>query len=414
MKLNRVVVTGLATVTPLGNDLASSWQNLLAGKSGIGPITRFDTSEFITTIAGEIRDLDETPLIDAKASRRMDRFTRYAVYAALSAVKDAGLTIAPADEPEVVVIIGVGLGGLETIEICHKKMLETGPRRLTPFFIPVLIANMAAGQVSIYTKAKGINLCTTSACASGMHAVATAYTELKLGRAKAMICGGAESTITPLAVAGFNALKALSTRNDDPTRASRPFDRDRDGFVMGEGSGILILETLEQAKARGARIYAEVVGCGSSGDAYHMTAPPEHGEGMALAMKAALREAGLPPTEIDHVNAHGTSTALNDLCETRALKTVFGDHARKLAITANKSMTGHLLGAAGGVENVFAVKTIYEGIIPPTINLDNPGPECDLDYTPNQARKKDVTYALSNSFGFGGTNCCVLFKKFEE
>jgi 3-oxoacyl-[acyl-carrier-protein] synthase II len=309
--------------------------------------------------------------------------------------------------------VGCGLGGLEDLELFHSKLLEQGPGRVSPFFIPMIIANMAAGQVSIETGARGPNVCTTTACASGTHGIGYAYTEIKLGRCQTMICGGAESTITPLGVAGFNALKALSVRNDEPERASRPFDRERDGFVMGEGCGLLLLESLEHAKARGAKIYAEVVGFGASGDAYHMTAPPEDGSGMALAMNRALREAGVPPTEVDHINAHATSTALNDACETRAIKTVFGAHAYKMPITSSKSMIGHTLGAAGGLESVISVKTIQDGVIPPTINLETPDPACDLDYCPGVARKADVTSVLCNSFGFGGANACVVFKKFE-
>lgn len=413
MSLHRVVVTGMAAVTPIGNDLETSWSNLLAGVSGVGPITRFDAQEYTTRFAAEVKQYDDSAVLDAKSAKRMELFTRYAAFCSVRALQDSGLTITPELAPDVGAIIGVGLGGLSTIEESHEKLRQAGPKRISPFFIPVVIGNMAAGQASIFTGAKGPNYCTTSACASGLHAIAAAYTDLKLGRAKAMICGGAESTITPLAVAGFNALKALSTRNDDPQRASRPFDKDRDGFVMGEGSGILILETLDHARSRGARILAEVVGIGASGDAFHMTAPPEDGEGMALAMRSALREAGLAPEAIDHINAHATSTYLNDLCETRALKTIFGPHAHKLVITANKSMIGHLLGAAGGVESVFTIKTLLEGIIPPTINSTTPDPECDLDYTPNAPRKLAVQYGMCNSFGFGGTNCSVIYKRFD-
>ena len=411
--MNRVVVTGLAAITPLGNDLASSWEALLAGKSGIGPLTKFDCSSYETRIAGEVKNFDPTPFIPAKQVKRMETFVQYSVACAKMLLADAVWEVPAEEATETGVIIGVGLGGLDTIEEMHKKLLEKGPSRTSPFFIPIIIANMAAGQVSIETGARGPNVCTTTACASGTHGIGYAYTEIKLGRCQAMICGGAESTITPLGVAGFNALKALSVRNDDPERASRPFDRDRDGFVMGEGCGLLLLESLEHAKARGAKIYAEVVGFGASGDAYHMTAPPEDGSGMALAMSRALREAGVPPTEVDHINAHGTSTALNDACETKAIKSVFGDQAYKLSITGNKSMTGHLLGAAGGVESVFSVLTLREGKIPRTLNLENPDPECDLDYVPEGTRSQQVNYTLCNSFGFGGTNACLLFKRFE-
>ncbi|MFZ5428279.1 MAG: beta-ketoacyl-ACP synthase II [Thermodesulfobacteriota bacterium] len=413
MKLNRVVVTGMAAITPIGNDLAASWQNLLAGVSGAGPITRFDTTGYDTTFACEVKDFDPAKHIPPKQARRMDHFTQYAVAAALMAVKDAGLEITPELAPEVGVLIGCGLGGLNTIEEQHKKLLAGGPSKVSPFFIPVLIANMAAGQAAIFTGAKGPNVCTTTACASGAHGVGYAYTDIMLGRAKAMICGGAESTIAGMGVSGFNALKALSTRNDEPQKASRPFDKDRTGFVMGEGAGLLVLEELEFAKARGARILAEVVGFGASGDAFHMTAPPDNGEGAALAMKAALREAGLKPEEIDSVNAHGTSTQLNDACETKAIKSVFGDHAYKLSVTANKSMIGHCLGAAGAIESVFSVMSILEGIIPPTINYETPDPDCDLDYTPGQPKKREVRAVMNNSFGFGGTNACLVFKKFE-
>ena len=344
----------------------------------------------------------------------MERFSKFAVAATLMALEDADWTIPDSEKDRVGVIIGCGLGGLEGIESTHKTLLERGPSRVSPFFIPTIIANMASGQVSIFTGATGPNVCTTSACASGMHGVGYAYSEIKLDRADAMICGGTESTITPLAVAGFNALKALSTRNDDPAGASRPFDKNRDGFILGEGCGILVMESLEHALARGADILCEVAGFGASSDAYHMTAPPEDGSGMALAMQAAIREAEVAPEEIDHINAHGTSTALNDLCETRAVKAVFGDHAKNIPISANKSMIGHCLGAAGGIESVFSVKTLCEGLIPPTINHETPDPDCDLDYTPNTAVKRDIRNVLSNSFGFGGTNACMLYKAFEE
>ncbi|GFK95621.1 3-oxoacyl-[acyl-carrier-protein] synthase 2 [Fundidesulfovibrio magnetotacticus] len=413
MKLHRVVVTGMAAVTPLGNDLATSWTNLLGGVSGAGPITRFDPTGFDTTFACEVKGFDPSPFIPAKQAKRLDLFAQYAVAASLMAIKDADLAITPELAPHVGTIIGCGMGGLSTIEEQHKKLLAGGPSRVSPFFIPVLIANMAAGQAAIFTGAKGPNVCTTTACASGAHGVGYAYTDIMLGRSKAMICGGVESTIAVLAVSGFNALKALSTRNDDPKRASRPFDKERTGFVIGEGAGILVLEELEFAKARGARILAEVVGFGASGDAFHMTAPPESGEGMALAMGAALRESGLKPEEIDCVNAHGTSTQLNDACETKAVKTVFGSHAHKLSVTANKSMIGHCLGAAGAIESVFSIKSIMEQVVPPTINYTTPDPDCDLDYTPGEPRKREVRAVMNNSFGFGGTNASVVFKRFE-
>ncbi len=410
----RVVVTGLAAITPIGNDLAASWDNLLAGKSGVAPITRFDAEGFDTRFAAEIKDFDPAAFLPAKQAKRMDRFTQYAVVCGLMALEDAGWKIPEEEAGRVGVIVGCGLGGLDTLEHYHQVLMERGPGRISPFFIPTMIANMAGGQISIFTGAKGPNLATTSACASGMHGVGYAFSEIKLGRADAMICGGVESTITPLAVAGFNALKALSTRNDDYAHASRPFDKDRDGFVIGEGCGLLLLESLEHARARGAKIYAEVAGFGASADAFHMTAPPEDGNGMALAMRAALRDADMKPEELEHINAHGTSTYLNDACETRAIKDVFGEHAGNIPITANKSMIGHCLGAAGGIESVFSVKTISEGVIPPTINYQTPDPGCDLDYCPNAARKQAVTNVLSNSFGFGGTNACMLYKAFEE
>jgi len=411
--MKRVVVTSVAAITPIGNDVETSWENLLAGKSGISKITRFDASEHATKIAGEVKDFDPTVYIPKKEARRMEIFTQYAVGCAKMLFEKAGWTIPEEESHRAGTIIGVGLGGLQTIEDTHQKMLDKGPGRISPFFIPILIANMAAGQVSIEAGAQGPNICTTTACASGTHAIGAAYTDIVMDRADVMICGGAESTITKLGIAGFNAMRALSTRNDEPELASRPFDMDRSGFIMGEGAGLLLLESLEHAKARGANILAEVVGAGASGDAHHMTAPPEDGTGMALAMKAAIREAKIDPSEVDHINAHGTSTKLNDMCETRAIKKVFGDHAYDINICANKSQVGHLLGAAGGVEAVFAVKTIAEGVIPGTINRETPDPDCDLDVCADGPREKQVNYALSNSFGFGGTNGCLLFKRFE-
>ena len=410
--MNRVVVTSVAAITPLGNDVETSWRNLLDGKSGIGRITRIDASDLATQIAGEIKEFDPSAFIGKKEARRMETFTQYAVACAGMLMDRADWTVPESERDRVGTIIGVGLGGLQSIEDMHSKMLKRGPNKISPFFIPILIANMAAGQVSIATGAMGPNICTTTACASGTHGVGAAYTDIVMGRADAMVCGGAESTITRLGVAGFNAMKALSVRNDEPELASRPFDADRTGFIMGEGCGLLLLESLEHAKARGAEILAEVVGFGASGDAHHMTAPPEDGSGMAYAMAGALREAKVDSSAIDHINAHGTSTYLNDLCETRAIKKVFGDHAYDINICANKSQIGHLLGAAGGVEAVFAVKTLAEGVIPGTINQTNPDPECDLDVCADGPREKQVEYALSNSFGFGGTNACVLFKRF--
>ncbi|OIN99437.1 MAG: beta-ketoacyl-[acyl-carrier-protein] synthase II [Desulfovibrionaceae bacterium CG1_02_65_16] len=412
--MNRVVVTAVAAITPLGNDLASSWENLLAGKSGIGPVTSFDSTGFATTIAGEVKGFDPTKYINAKAARRMEKFTQYAVSASKMLMEQANYAIPPEEAHRAGVIIGVGLGGLEGIEHQHQKLRDSGPGRISPFFIPTIIANMAAGMVSIEHGARGANICTTTACSSGTHAIGAAFSEIKLGRNDMMLCGGAESTITPLAFAGFNAMKAISTRNDDPERASRPFDKDRDGFVIGEGCGLLLLESLDHAKKRGAKILAEVVGFGASADAHHMAAPPEDGSGAAIAMRKAIEEAGIAPAEVDHINAHATSTYLGDLGETRAIKTVFGEHAKSIAICSNKGQMGHLLGAAGGVEAVFSVMTLHTGIIPGTVNQINPDPECDLDYGAAGARKMQAEYALSNSFGFGGTNGCMLFKRYTD
>jgi len=411
--MNRVVVTALAAITPLGNDLETSWTNLLAGKSGIARLSSFDATGHDTQIAGEVKDFDPSKYINPKAARRMEKFTQYAISASKMLMEQAGWSIPPEEAHRAGVIIGVGLGGLEGIETQHKKLVEAGPGRINPFFIPTIIANMAAGMVSIEHGARGANICTTTACASGTHAVGSAFSEIKLGRNDVMICGGAESTITPLAFAGFNAMKALSTRNDDPEHASRPFDKERDGFIMGEGCGLLLLESLEHAQKRGATILAEVVGTGASGDAYHMAAPPEDGSGAVIAMRKAIEEAGIEPSRVDHINAHATSTHLGDLGETRAIKTVFGDHAKNIAICGNKSQIGHLLGAAGGVEAVFSVMALHTGIIPGTVNQITPDPECDLDYGAGGARQKQAEFALSNSFGFGGTNACMLFKRYE-
>lgn len=410
----RVVVTGLAALTPLGNDIETSWDNLVAGRSGIGPITHFDASEYTSRIAGEVKGFDPEKYIPTKQARRMDRFVQFAVATGQMLVEHSGLVIDESNADRVGVLLGVGLGGLDTIEVFHTKLMEAGPNRVSPFMIPMLISNMAPGQVSIFTGAKGPNVVMTSACASGTHAIGYAFSEIKLGRIDAAITGGVESTITPMGVSGFTALKALSSaHNDDPEHASRPFDKDRDGFVIGEGSGMLMLESLDSALARGATIYAEVVGFGASGDAYHMTAPHESGEGMALAMRNAIREAGIPVEAVDHINAHATSTHLNDLCETRAIKQVFGPHAYNIPITANKSMTGHLLGAAGGMESVFTVLTLHRGIVPGTINRDTPDPECDLNYMTEGSKQLQTNYALCNSFGFGGTNASLLFKRYE-
>ncbi|UTF50363.1 beta-ketoacyl-ACP synthase II [Desulfomicrobium sp. ZS1] len=409
----RVVITGLAAMTPIGNSLQESWTNLIGGVCGIGPITLFDCCEFDAKIAGELKNFDPTDYVGVKDAKRMDRFVQIAVAAGKQLMEDCKMVMDETMAPEVGVLLGCGLGGLSTIEDFHSKLLKSGPGRISPFYIPMLIANMASGQISIHTGAKGPNLVTTSACASGTHAIGYAYSDIKLGRVKACITGGVESTITPMGVSGFTAMKALSTRNDEPQKASRPFDADRTGFVIGEGAGLLMLEELEHALARGAKIYAEVVGYGASGDAYHIAAPEESGTGMAWAMKCALRDSELAPEQVTFVNAHGTSTKLNDKTETKALKAVFGDHAYKMPITANKSMIGHLLGAAGGAEAVFTAMSLTTGIVPGTINQDTPDPDCDLDYTPGASRKMDLEYGISNSFGFGGTNASIILRSFK-
>lgn len=408
----RVVITGLAGVTPLGNDLDTTWQRLLAGESGIGPITLFDAADYVSRIAGEVKDFNPEQYVNAKQARRMDRFTQFAVAAAKMLMEDASLELTPEMAEDLGIILGVGLGGLGTIETWHTKLLEAGPNKISPFMIPMLISNMAPGQISIAIGAKGPNVVTTTACASGIHGIGTAFGEILLGRSKRIISGGVEATVTPLGVAGFTALKALSSHyNDDPARASRPFDGKRDGFVMGEGAGLLLLEELNAAQDRGAKIYAEVAGYGASGDAWHMTAPHETGEGMATAMKRAIKDAGIAPEQIGHINAHATSTQLNDSTETKAMKLAFGTHAPNIKISATKSMTGHLLGAAGGIETVFTAKAVHEGIAPGTINLENPDPVCDLDYVASGSERGDFEYAMCNSFGFGGTNASIILKK---
>ncbi len=407
----RVVVTGLGLVTPLGVGVEENWKNAVNGTSGIGPITRFDPSGFSTRIAAEVKGFNPEDFISRKDIRKMDIFLTYAVAGAKLAFDDAAFEI-PEDLGERAgVVLGCGLGGLTTIEDSHRTLLESGPKKISPFFIPMLIGNMAPGLISIHHKAKGPNLSIQTACAAGTHALGQAFHLIRDGVCDIMVTGGVESTITPLCVAGFNAMRALSTRNDEPSKASRPFDKDRDGFVLGEGAAILILEELQLALQRNAPIYAEVVGFGCSGDAYHMAAPAPEGEGAARCMQMALEDAGLSPRELDYINAHGTSTDLNDKFETQAIKTVFGDHAYKLAVSSTKSMTGHLLGAAGGVEAAYTVLAVRHGIIPPTINYETPDPDCDLDYVPNTARKADIRVALSNSFGFGGTNGTVVFRK---
>ncbi|PYI54232.1 beta-ketoacyl-ACP synthase II [Paenibacillus flagellatus] len=409
----RVVITGMGVMSSLGHELDTFWNNLMAGKSGVSLIESFDVSEFTTRIAAEIHDFNPEDYIDKKEARRMDRFVQFAVAASQSAMKDAGLDIERDTDPERCgVYVGSGIGGLGTWEEQHKILLEKGPKRVSPFFIPMMIANMASGQISMLFGAKGPNSTAVTACATGTHSIGDSYKLIQRGDADVMICGGAEATIRPTGMAGFCALRAMSTRNEEPEKASRPFDVDRDGFVMGEGAGILILEELEHAKKRGARIYAEVIGYGMSGDAYHMTDPDP--EGAARCMSRAIRDAGIEPAEIDYINAHGTSTPVGDKSETIAIKKALGDHAYKVAVSSTKSMTGHLLGAAGGVEAVITGLTLQRGKIAPTINLDNQDPECDLDYVPNVPREADVKIAMSNSFGFGGHNATIILKRFAE
>jgi len=408
----RVVVTGLGLVTPVGIGVQDCWEALCRGKSGIGPITRFDASGYKTRIAGEVKGFKPEDFVPQKMIRRLDLFIHYALAAARMALEQARLQITPELAPWVGVVTGSGLGGLGTIEETHKILLSRGPDRISPFFIPMIIANMAPGQIAIEFGAKGPNLSLETACAAGAHAIGDSFKLIQRGAAKVMFCGGVESVITPLAVGGFNAMRALSTRNDAPEKASRPFDQDRDGFVIGEGGGIMLLEDLEFALERGASILGEIVGYGLTGDAYHMTAPPPDGDGAIRCMHMALADAGLAPQEVQYINAHGTSTDLNDAAETKAIKAVFKEHSAQLAVSSTKSMTGHLLGGAGGVEAVISVLALLNGMIPPTINYETPDPDCDLDYVPNQARKANLSCVLSNSFGFGGTNAVLIFKKY--
>jgi 3-oxoacyl-[acyl-carrier-protein] synthase II len=410
----RVVVTGIGLVSPLGIGTATNWEGLCAGHSGVGPITHFDPALFSTRIAGEVKAFDPLAFIAKKDVKKMDVFIQYAIAASQFAMDDAGLTITPEMGPQVGVFIASGIGGFTTIEREHLAYLEGGPRKISPFFIPSAIINLAAGQVSIRYGAKGPNLATCTACSASAHAIGDAFEIISRGDADVMIAGGSEAAITPMGVGGFGAARALSQRNDDPERASRPFDKDRDGFVVGEGSGILILEEAEFARQRGARVYAELVGYGMSADAYHITAPSEDGDGPFRVMGAALKRAGIRHAEVDYVNAHGTSTPHGDRVETIAIKRCFGEHAKKLAVSSTKSMTGHLLGAAGGLEAGITALAVYHQVAPPTINLDEPDPECDLDYVPNVARPMPITYALSNSFGFGGTNAALLFKRHTD
>ena len=412
-EMRRVVVTGVGAVTPVGNTAEEFWAALIQGKSGIGPVTRFDASSLPTRIAGELKGFDPLRYIDKKDDRKLDPFLKYAIACAAMAVEDAGLNVERVDRTRFGVLVGSGIGGITTLLETHKVLLEKGPDRVSPFFIPMLIINMASGLISMRFGARGPNSSVVTACATGNHAIGDAMRIIQRNDADVMIAGGSEAIILPLTFAGFCQMKAMSTRNDDPERASRPFDAARDGFVCGEGGGLLVLESLDHALARDARIYAEVVGYGMTGDAHHMTAPDPDADGAARAMSLALRDAGVEPTSVGYINAHGTSTLYNDKSETMAIKRVFGDHARKLAVSSTKSMTGHLLGAAGGIEAIATAFAIHHGILPPTINYETPDPDCDLDYVPNQARKQDVEIALSNAFGFGGTNATLVLRKYR-
>lgn len=408
----RVVVTGLGLVIPVGIGVKTAWDNICAGKSGIGPLTRFDVNGFDTKIAGQVKGFNPELSIEKREIKKMDLFIQYAMAAAKEALEDACLTITPENAEKIGVIVGTGLGGLPTIEKYHKILLERGPGRISPFFIPMLIANLASGHIAIQYGAKGPNTCVVTACATGAHCIGDAFRTIVYGDAEAIIAGGTEANITPLTVAGFNAMRALSTRNEEPEKACRPFEKNRDGFVVAEGAGIVIMEELEFALKRNARIYAEITGYGYTGDAYHISAPSANGDGAIRCMKMAIKDAGLQPEEVDYINAHGTSTPLNDLTETLAIKAVLGEYAKKVPISATKSMTGHLLGAAGSTEAIFTILTLRDGIIPPTINYDEPDPECDLDYVPNKSRHQSVNVGMSNAFGFGGTNATIIFKKF--
>lgn len=409
----RVVITGLGAITPVGIGTEAFWQSLIAGKSGIDRITRFDPTDYSTQIAGEVKGFEPAQYIDKKEAKRMDRCTQFAVAAAKMAFEDAGIDFEKEDRSRMGTLIGTGIGGMDTLHDQFKTLFDKGPGRISPFFVPMMIANMPAGQTSITFGLQGPCSCVVTACATGTNAIGDAFKVIQRGDADVMVAGGTEAAISPTAVAGFCAMKAMSTRNDEPQKASRPFDKDREGFVMGEGAGIVIMETLEHALARGAKIYAEVVGYGTNADAYHITAPAPEGAQAAKCMEMALKDAGIEPNEVDYINAHGTSTPLNDKNETLAIKTLFGEHANKLKVSSTKSMTGHLLGAAGGVEVIATVLTIINGVIPPTINLENQDPELDLDYVPNKAQEQVVNVALSNSFGFGGHNATILVKKYQ-
>ncbi|MEX1328741.1 MAG: beta-ketoacyl-ACP synthase II [Desulfobacterales bacterium] len=410
----RVVITGMGLVTPLGIGVKPTWASVCAGQSGIGEITRFDCSAYATKIAAEVKDFKPQDFMPKKDARRVEPFIAYALAATRMAIEDSGLVIDSSNETRVGVITGCGLGGLRFMEDTVLRVSQEGPRRVSPFFIPMMIGNMAPGLISVHFGARGPNSSLATACAAGAHAVGNSYRLIQNGTADAMITGGTEGVISPSCIAGFNSMKALSTRNDEPQKASRPFDKDRDGFVVGEGGGILIIEALDHAIARNAPIYAEISGYGMSGDGYHMTSPPPDGNGAVRCMAAALEDAGIDGDQIDYINAHGTSTPLNDLYETRAIKTVFKEYAYSLPVSSTKSMTGHLLGGAGGIEMVFTALSIYEDMIPPTINYENPDEDCDLDYVPNTARSKKVEYAMTNSFGFGGTNATLILKKYKE
>jgi len=403
----------MGLVIPTGIGVATAWKNVCEGKSGIGPLTRFDTNGFETKIAGEVKNFNPELYIDKKEIKKMDLFIHYAIAAAKEALEDAQLAITPENSEQIGVIVGTGLGGLPSIERYHKILLEKGPGRISPFFIPMLIANLASGQIAIQFGPKGPNTCVVTACATGAHCIGDAFRAIVYGDAEAMIAGGTEANITPLTIGGFNSMKALSTRNGEPQKACRPFEKNRDGFVVAEGAGIIILEELQFALKRKAKIYAELVGYGYTGDAYHITAPSPDGDGAVRCMRMAMKDAGLKPEDVDYINAHGTSTPLNDLTETIAMKKVFGDHAKKVPISGTKSMTGHLLGAAGSTEAIFTILSIRDGIMPPTINYEEADPQCDLDYVPNVARQKPVKVAMSNAFGFGGTNAALVFRKFE-
>ncbi len=411
MSKRRVVVTGLGMLSPVGNDVESSWRNIVAGKSGIAPITSFDSSAFSTRFAGEVKEFDVEQYIPKKETKKMDRFIQLGIAAGKQALQDSGLQVTDQNAARIGVAIGSGIGGLGLIQDNHNRMLESGPRKISPFFVPATITNMISGFFSIYEGLKGPNINVVTACTTGVHNIGVAARMIAYGDADAMVCGGSESTVCELGIGGFAAARALSSRNDEPEKASRPWDKDRDGFVMGEGAGVMVLEEYESAVARGATIYAELSGFGMSGDAYHMTSPPVDGQGAAAAMQNSINDAGIEPSEIGYVNAHGTSTPAGDVAEVAAVKKVFGEHAKDLLVSSTKSMTGHLLGAAGSVEAIFTILALRDQIAPPTINLDNSGEGCDLDFVANQAKAKDMDYALCNSFGFGGTNGSLLFKK---